>query len=104
MVHRHRTVDTEEHIWWADYKFCVDFQLSSGSAPLTHALFKGQLLQSETSRVLKKNRMRLSFYKLRSSLDCQILKRYYSEQLFVVQFIFSSVICAWGKSHKRNIC
>ena len=43
MVHRHRTVDTEEHIWWADYKFCVDFQLSSGSAPLTHALFKGQL-------------------------------------------------------------
>lgn len=19
---------TEEHIWWVDYKFCVDFQLS----------------------------------------------------------------------------
>lgn len=80
------------------------FSLAPGSAPLTHALFKGQLLQSETSRVLKKNGTRLSFYKLRSSLDCQIFKKYYSEQLFVVQFIFSSVICAWGKSHKRNIC
>lgn len=54
------------HGYWGAYmvgRLCSVwiFSLAPGSAPLTHALFKGQLLQSETSRVLKKNGTRLSF-------------------------------------------
>ena len=33
----------EQHGWRADYKLYADFQVQGGLAPLTPALFKGQL-------------------------------------------------------------